>query len=118
MKRIDQIGEFIFTDHDHNPPANRDVIWMRDIKRAAIRQVNLEGPKPIRRQLAQPSQLKARTGAVLDKAKRSPVYVDRDGTLLVITKARLVPMKEDSLLSPWELRAKAIESFYDSAKTW
>ena len=42
----------------------------------------------------------------------------RDGTLLVITKAKLVPAPEDSLLSPWELRAKAIESFYDSAKAW
>jgi hypothetical protein len=65
-----------------------------------------------------PSQLKARTGAILDKAKRSPVYVERDGTLLVITKAKLTPATEDSLLSPWELRANAIESFYDSAKTW
>ena len=65
-----------------------------------------------------PSELKARTGAILDKAKLAPVYVERDGTLLVITKARLVPASEDPPLSPWELRAKAIESFYDSAKAW
>ena len=65
-----------------------------------------------------PSELKAKTGAILDKAKHAPVYVERDGTLLVITKAKLVPAREDSLLSPWELRAKAIESFYDPAKTW
>jgi len=65
-----------------------------------------------------PSELKARTGAILDKAKHAPVYVERDGTLLVITKARLVPASEDRVLSPWELRAKVIESFYDSAKAW
>ena len=65
-----------------------------------------------------PSQLKARTGAILDKAKNAPVYVERNGTLLVITKAKLVPAPEEAGLSPWEQRAKAIESFYDSAKTW
>lgn len=65
-----------------------------------------------------PSELKARTGAVLDQAKHAPVYVERDGTLLVITKARLVPAPEDTLVSPWELRAQAIESFYDPAKAW
>ena len=65
-----------------------------------------------------PSELKAKTGAILDKAKHKPVYVERDGTLLVITKARLVPAPEDPLLSPWELRARAIESFYDSTKAW
>ena len=65
-----------------------------------------------------PSELKARTGAILDKAKRTPVYVERDGTLLVITKARLIPAPQEPLISPWELRAKTIESFYDPAKTW
>jgi hypothetical protein len=65
-----------------------------------------------------PSELKARTGEILDKAKRKPVYVERDGTLLVITKARLAPVQEKQLLSPWELRAEVIESFYDSAKAW
>jgi hypothetical protein len=65
-----------------------------------------------------PSELKARTGAILDKAKHAPVYVERDGTLLVITKAKLVPANEDTVLSPWELRAQAIESFYDPAKAW
>ena len=65
-----------------------------------------------------PSELKARTGAILDKAKHAPIYVERDGTLLVITKARLVPAQDDPLLSPWELKAKAIESFYDPAKAW
>ncbi|HVV01596.1 MAG TPA: hypothetical protein VHH88_09555 [Verrucomicrobiae bacterium] len=64
------------------------------------------------------SELKARTGAILDKAKRAPVYVERDGTLLVIKKARRVSGQDESVLSPWELRAKAIESFYDSTKTW
>ena len=65
-----------------------------------------------------PSELKAKTGAILDKAKRAPVYVERNGTLLIITKAKLVPASEGLLLSPWELRAKAIESFYDSTKAW
>lgn len=64
-----------------------------------------------------PSELKARTGAILDKAKHRPVYVERDGTLLVITKAKLIP-HADGLLSPWELRALAIESFYDPDKAW
>jgi hypothetical protein len=63
-------------------------------------------------------ELKARTGAILDKAKRSPVYVERDGTLLVITTAKLVPMQQDTLLPPWELRAQVIESFYNPAETW
>ena len=65
-----------------------------------------------------PSELKARTGAILDKAKHAPIYVERDGTLLVITKARLVPAQDDPLLSAWKLKAKAIESFYDPAKAW
>jgi hypothetical protein len=65
-----------------------------------------------------PSELKARTGAILDKAKHAPVYVERDGTLLVITKAKLVPANEDTVLSPWEMRAQTIESFYDPAKAW
>ena len=65
-----------------------------------------------------PSQLKAKTGAILDKAIRSPQYVERSGTLLVITKAELTPLKRASLVSPWELRAKAIESFYDPDKAW
>ena len=64
-----------------------------------------------------PSELKARTGAILDKAKHAPVYVERDGTILVITEAKLVPAEEPPF-SPWELRAKAIESFYDSTKAW
>ena len=65
-----------------------------------------------------PSELKARKGAILDKAKRAPVYVERDGTLLVITKAKLVPAQEEEPLSAWELRAQVIESFYDPAKAW
>lgn len=65
-----------------------------------------------------PSELRAKTGAILDKARYEPVYVEREGTILVITKAEMVPAREDPLLSPWELRARAIESFYDPAKTW
>lgn len=68
--------------------------------------------------VVKPSELKARTGAILDRAKRVPVYVERDGTLLVITKAKLVPAQQETLLSAWELRAQAIESFYDPAKAW
>ena len=65
-----------------------------------------------------PSQLKANTGAILDKAIHTPQYVERGGTLLVITKARLAPVQQDHVLSPWELRGKTLESFYDSTKTW
>ena len=42
----------------------------------------------------------------------------RKGQLLVITKAELVPARQDLSLSPWELRARAIESFYDPTKAW
>ena len=68
--------------------------------------------------IMKPSQLKANTGAVLDKAIQSPQYVERGGTLLVIKKAELTPIEQDSILSPWELRSKVLESFYDPAKTW
>ena len=59
-----------------------------------------------------PSQLKARTGAILDKAKHTPIYVERDGTLLVITKAKLVPAQDDPLLSPWELTPEDAARIY------
>jgi hypothetical protein len=68
--------------------------------------------------ILKPSQLKADTGAILDKAIRSPQYVERGGTLLVIKKAELVPFEEDAVLSSWDLRAKTIESFYDPTKAW
>ncbi|HEY3760624.1 MAG TPA: hypothetical protein VGN23_02650 [Verrucomicrobiae bacterium] len=64
------------------------------------------------------SQLKSRTGKVLDQAIRAPQYVERNGTLLVITKARLTPERDEALLSPWEIRAQSLESFYDPTKTW
>jgi hypothetical protein len=67
--------------------------------------------------ILKPSQLKAKTGAILDRAIRSPQYVQRDGTLLVIKKAEF-PEPENSILSSWELRSRAIESFYDPAKAW
>lgn len=64
------------------------------------------------------SQLKSNAGRVLDQAIRTPQYVERNGTLLVITKAKLVPANDETLASPWEIRAKHLESFYDSAKPW
>jgi hypothetical protein len=68
--------------------------------------------------ILKPSQLKARTGAILDKALHSPQYVERGGTLLVIKKAEFPPVEQDPILSPWELRSKVLESFYDPAKAW
>jgi hypothetical protein len=65
-----------------------------------------------------PSQLKANAGAILAKAIRFPQYVERGGTLLVIKKADLQPVKDDFILSPWELRSKVLASFYDPAKGW
>ncbi len=65
-----------------------------------------------------PSQLKANTGAILDQAIRSPQYVERGGTLLVIKKAEFPQAEEAFILSPWELRSKVLESFYDPAKAW
>jgi hypothetical protein len=64
------------------------------------------------------SQLKSETGKVLDRAIREPQYVERNGTLLVITKANLTPARDEMLLSPWEIRAKNLESFYDPTKAW
>ncbi len=64
------------------------------------------------------SHLKANAGRVLDRAISEPQYVERNGTVLVITKANLVPAREEPLLSPWEIRAAHLESFYDSTKTW
>ena len=60
------------------------------------------------------SQLHTDTDAILDKALETPQYVERNGTVLVITKADLVA----DLISPWEQRAKTLESFYDPAKAW
>jgi hypothetical protein len=65
-----------------------------------------------------PSQLKSKTGAILDKAIRSPQYVERGGTLLVIKKADFPVAPSDSIVSLWELRSKVLESFYDPAKAW
>lgn len=67
--------------------------------------------------ILKPTQLKADLGRVLDRAAKSPQYVMRNGRLLVITKAKL-RQSEDAPLSPWELRASAIETFCDPAKTW
>jgi hypothetical protein len=64
------------------------------------------------------SQLKSSTGRVLDRAIRKPQYIERNGILLVITKANLKPAGEETLTSPWEIRAKNLESFYDPAKAW
>jgi hypothetical protein len=64
------------------------------------------------------SQLKSDTGRVLDRAIRKPQYVERNGTLLVITKANLKPAGDETFLSPWEIRSKNLESFYDPAKAW
>lgn len=68
--------------------------------------------------MLKPTELKADLGGILDRAAESPQYVMRNGQLLVITKADLVPAREDASLSPWEVRAGVIESFYDSAKAW
>ena len=64
------------------------------------------------------SQLKSNAGRVLDRAIRKPQYVERNGTLLVITKANLRPAGDEMLVSPWEIRARNLESFYDPAKAW
>ena len=68
--------------------------------------------------ILKPSRLKSETGKILDRAIRQPQYVERNGTLLVITKASLPPAREEAPLSPWEIRAAHLESFYDPAKAW
>lgn len=45
-----------------------------------------------------PSELKANAGKVLDDAIQRPQYVNRNGVLLVITKADLVPAPADDLV--------------------
>ena len=67
--------------------------------------------------ILKPSALKANTGRILDKAIKRPQYVNRNGVLLVITKAdSTAGSEDDGLLSPWEQRARTLESFYDPAK--
>ncbi len=68
--------------------------------------------------ILKPRDLKANLGGVLDRAVHRPQYVLRNGQLLIITKAELVPARKDAPLSPWELRASAIDSFYNPAKAW
>lgn len=68
------------------------------------------------RAILNPSTLQAATGRILDKAIKRPQYVKRNGVLLVITKADAVDAAE--LLSPWEQRAKTLESFYVPTETW
>jgi hypothetical protein len=70
------------------------------------------------RRVLKPSALRANAGKILDKAIQRPQYVERNGVLLVITKANSAVKPDDDLLSPWEQRAKSLESFYDPAKTW
>jgi hypothetical protein len=71
------------------------------------------------RTILKPSALKDDTEKILDKAIEHPQYVNRNGVLLVITKADSVTGLEDhSLVPPWEQRAKTLESFYDPAKAW
>jgi hypothetical protein len=41
-----------------------------------------------------------------------------NGVLLVITKADSVGESDQELLSPWEQRAKTLESFYAPTKAW
>ncbi len=65
-----------------------------------------------------PTELKSNVGGVLDRAIDAPQYVLRNGQLLVITRADLVPARENELVAPWEVRAATIESFYDSNKAW
>jgi hypothetical protein len=45
-----------------------------------------------------PSEVKAATGRVLDKAIKSPQFVERNAILLVIMQADLVPAGRDELL--------------------
>lgn len=61
-----------------------------------------------------PSELKSKTGKVLDAAKREPQYVQRDGVLLVITKADLTA--EDGLLDV--KRRNRIWRELDDAEGW
>ena len=69
--------------------------------------------------ILKPSALRAKTGRILDKAIRRPQFVERNGVLLVITKADAVASaKDDPLLSPWVQRARTLERFYDPTKTW
>ena len=58
------------------------------------------------------NELKSNVGKILEHAIRKPQYIKRSGILLVIMKADL------EHVSPWELRAKNLESFYRSTKVW
>ena len=45
------------------------------------------------------SRLKSHAGRVLDRAILAPEYVERNGTLLVVTKASLIPARAEPMLS-------------------
>jgi hypothetical protein len=62
------------------------------------------------------SRLKAEIGKIPGRAIPEPQCVERNGTLLVITKANLTPVREEAPLPSWEMRARHLESFYDFAK--
>jgi hypothetical protein len=64
------------------------------------------------------SELKVRTAAILDQAQRSPVFVEHNGTTLMIANVELVLTRREKLHSPWNLRAGTIESFYDPGEAW
>lgn len=68
--------------------------------------------------ILKPSALRANPGKVLDEAIERPQYVDRNGVLLVITKAGAAPCGDDDLLGSWKQRAETLERFYDPTKAW
>ncbi len=63
-----------------------------------------------------PSELKAETGKILDKAIQQPQYVERNGVLLVITKADLVSAPADDLVDV--PRRNRVLKELDDAEGW
>jgi hypothetical protein len=63
-----------------------------------------------------PSEVKAATGRVLDKAIKAPQYVERNGILLVIMQADLVPAGKEELLD--KARRNRVLLSLDDSEGW
>jgi hypothetical protein len=63
-----------------------------------------------------PSQVKAATGRVLDKAIKAPQYVERNGILLVIMQADLAPAGREELLD--KARRNRVLLSLDDSEGW
>jgi len=63
-----------------------------------------------------PSEVKADTGRVLDRAIKAPQYVERNGILLVIKQADLIPSEKEELVD--KARRNRVLLSLDDSEGW